>query len=350
MSATARARPDAGDVSAQLARAIETLCRQLLSAGRRRGHYWTCGSVDNERGQSLYVHLSGPRAGRWADAATGEHGDALDLVAATQCRGDRKAAYAWACAWLGYATGTAVAPVTAPAAVARADVEQAGRDDDAARRRLALRLWLEAEATLSGTPACAYLAARGIDMARLGRQPRALRFHPALRHAPSGRSLPALVAAVHDGDGAHTATHRIWLDRQDGVWRKAPVTPNKMSLGVLAGGSIRIWRGASRAPLREAPEDEPVVVGEGIETCLSIALAVPEYRVLCAVSLGNMAAVALPPQVRDVILAADNDAGDGPRRALARAVAAHLDAGRRVRVARAEIGSDFNDTLQAWSA
>ena len=35
-------------------------------------------------GRSLYVCLTGPRAGRWTDAATSEHGDLLDLIAANR--------------------------------------------------------------------------------------------------------------------------------------------------------------------------------------------------------------------------------------------------------------------------
>lgn len=121
-----------------------------------------------------------------------------------------------------------------------------------------------------------------------------------------------------------------------------------MSLGAVAGGAIRLWRGASGKPLRDAAEDEEIVIGEGIETCLSIAIACPELRVLAAVSLANLGRVALPPQISRVILAADNDGAEPPRRALQRAVEQHMDAGRTVRVARSPIGKDFNDALRAW--
>ncbi|MGO8433543.1 DNA primase, partial [Rhizobium johnstonii] len=47
------------------------------------GNYWLVGDVDNTKGQSLYVHLAGPRAGRRTAAATGQFGDLLDLVRAT---------------------------------------------------------------------------------------------------------------------------------------------------------------------------------------------------------------------------------------------------------------------------
>lgn len=347
----ARVLPDAAAVSAQLARAIGRLAPELLSAGRRSGNYWKCGSVENQRGDSLYVHLAGARAGHWQDGATGEFGDALDLVAATQFHGDKKRAFAWALAYLGIAGDRAAAQVQVSPPGPRAAPAEAAVADDERRRRAAHRLWLSAQPGLLGTPAALYLAQRGIDLAALGRQPGALRYHPALPHRESGGSFPAIVAAVVGADGEHAATHRTWLDQHaPGRWGKARVANAKMTLGLYWRGSIRIWRGASGKPLREAPPDEPVVIGEGIETCLSIALAVPEYRVLCAVALGNLAAIALPPQLRQVILAADNDSKPQAQRAFQRAVEAHLDAGRQVRVARPEIGKDFNDVLQAWAA
>ena len=70
----------------RLARDAEAVCRHYLSNGRREGHYWLAGDVRNTPGRSLFVRLKGPEygrgaAGKWTDAATGEHGDLLDLIA-----------------------------------------------------------------------------------------------------------------------------------------------------------------------------------------------------------------------------------------------------------------------------
>jgi phage/plasmid primase-like uncharacterized protein len=119
-----------------------------------------------------------------------------------------------------------------------------------------------------------------------------------------------------------------------------------MSLGRVAGGAIRLWHGASHKPLHEAPEGETVVIGEGIETALSVAIACPELRVLCALSLGNV--VELPPAVRAVILLADNDVGNvAAARGLQRAIDHYAHQGRHVRIARSTVGSDMNDLLRA---
>ena len=332
----------AGDIARALARAADGLARELLPAGRRSSGLWRAGGVDGAPGQSLALHLSGPRAGKWTDYATGEFGDCLDLVAAVLFRGDRRAALDWARGWLGLDAGRPVAearqpPLSPPAVVDQRDVQR--------RQAAALAMFLHAQPLLAGTPAAAYLAARGIDLALLARQPRALRFAPRLWQPEARRELPALVAAVCLGSD-HVATHRTWLcQAPDGRWVKAHVGTPKMSLGPVAGGVIPLARGASGRPLRDAPDGEVVVIGEGIETCLSIALACPELRVLAAVSLPNMARVALPPSIAAVILAADNDVKVPAQNQLRAAVRRFAEEGRKVRIARSPVGNDFNDAL-----
>ena len=76
----------AADLARCLARDAEAVCRRYLSNGRRRGRYWVVGDVANTPGRSLFVRLTGPdsgkgAAGKWTDAATGQHGDLLDLIA-----------------------------------------------------------------------------------------------------------------------------------------------------------------------------------------------------------------------------------------------------------------------------
>ena len=73
---------DARALAAALGARAEEVCRALLPRGRRAGRYWTVGGLDGAPGRSMWVRLRPPgRPGRWVDAATGEHGDLLDLVA-----------------------------------------------------------------------------------------------------------------------------------------------------------------------------------------------------------------------------------------------------------------------------
>src|SRR4051812_33188240 len=78
---------DAGELAHRLAREAEAVCRHYLSNGRREGRYWLVGDVHNTPGRSMFVRLQqstkGP-AGKWTDAATGEHGDLLDVIRETR--------------------------------------------------------------------------------------------------------------------------------------------------------------------------------------------------------------------------------------------------------------------------
>lgn len=327
------------------------LAAELLPGGRREGRHWRCGDLSGAPGQSLIVDLRGTHAGHWRDFASGEFGDALDLVAQVVAGGDKRRAIAWARAWLGLG---GEAPAVDPTR-ARAEAErrrQRGERDEAARRERARRqaaaIWLASAERLRDTPAEAYLRARAIDLASLGRQPRCLRFHPALYHAETGAEHPALVALITGGeDNRALAVHRTYLARQaDGSWGKIAGQAKKV-LGPFAGGAIRLWRGASGKPFREAPADEELALVEGVEDGLSLALIQPALRIWAVVSLSNLAAVYLPARLRRVLIVGDNDAGETARAALAKAVAAHQRQGRRVRLVRSPVGKDFNDALRA---
>jgi len=95
--------PDRGsvrDLAADLARHAEALCGELLPAGRRDNQYWRVGSLSGERGSSLAVRLTGAPPGRWADYATGDHGDLIDLI--REIHGGTVAdTIKWARRWLG---------------------------------------------------------------------------------------------------------------------------------------------------------------------------------------------------------------------------------------------------------
>lgn len=344
----AERRDDAGAIARLLAARIRDLVQALLPHGREERGEWV--ALNPTRGDrkpgSFRIHLTGSRAGVWADFATDDAGDALSLVAYVKYAGNLRDAIAWARSYLGMESG----PV--PAAVRRAippPVDDATRGaEEKARREAALNIWLAGSASLRGTPAEYYLAGRGLDLARLGRQPRALRCHEALWNRESQAHWPALVAAVTSDAGEHTATHRTWLARRQGGWGKAPLADAKMSLGTVAGSCIRLWRGASGKALKDAPEGDRVAIAEGIETALSVAIACPELRVLCAVSLANMANIALPAAVGEVFLCADNDPGNDRAGALLlRAARRYQGEGRVVRMAMPDVpGADWNDIMQ----
>jgi hypothetical protein len=346
---TTAASPNLIDIktlAGMLADRIDGLVGELLPAGLREGAEWRIGSLAAEMpGRSMAVHLGGSKAGVWSDFASSDSGGALDLVAQVLFRGDKSRAVKWSRTWLGL-DGADPASFAKHRRHAERRRDQA-RHEDERRHGWATRTFLAAQPALADTPAAHYLVERGIDLAELGRQPSALRFHPTLWNDESQRHWPALVAAICNSDGRMVAIHRTWLVR-DGAG-KAPLRNPKMTLGRYAGGIIRLWRGASGKPLKHAPDGGAIILSEGIEDGLSCAIAAPEYRVAAAVSLANMASILLPPAIGTVIIAAQNDTPGSPAaRALDRAIAAFQRQGRGVKVAKPPAGvKDMNDLLHA---
>ena len=148
--------------------------------------------------------------------------------------------------------------------------------------------------------------------------------------------MPALVAAVTGGDGAITGVQRTWLDPRSPA--KAGVANPRKALGRVYGLAVRF--GASS-------DDAALVVGEGIETVLSLMTAVPEIRAAAALSAGSLGAFAPPPGLARLVIARDNDE-DG-------ALAAERLARRCARAGVAAMivvpaGNDFNDDLVDFGA
>jgi hypothetical protein len=163
----------------------------------------------------------------------------------------------------------------------------------------------------------------------------ALRFHPKCWHRDEGqtRSIPrpALIAAVTDGAGALQGVHRTWL-APDGQG-KARVETQRRAMGHLLGNAVRL-----------TPHDDILVVGEGIETMLSLVEAVPGLSVLAALSSGHLGAVLLPEGVQRLYIAIDRDPAG--QRAAERLSARATEVGIAVRVVEPRLG-DFNDDLRA---
>jgi putative DNA primase/helicase len=161
----------------------------------------------------------------------------------------------------------------------------------------------------------------------------ALRFQPHHRHAPTGTSWPALMAAAtNPTTGELRAVHRTYLARDGSA--KAPVEPAKMTLGPIAGAAIR---------LADPEPGKPLVIAEGIETAASagLILGAPAWA---AIAAGNLPRIELPPAVVEVIIAADADPV-GQREA-ERAARRWQAEGRRVSIATPDApGQDFNDLL-----
>lgn len=198
------------------------------------------------------------------------------------------------------------------------------------RMAQARAIW-QAAIPAAGTLAETYLRGRAIDPP----YPAALRF-ARLRYGKEG-VRPCLVCAVRDPGGAVTGIQRIWL--ADDGRGKAAVPQPKLSLGRVRGGAIRLGDpdGTGRVTVCEGPEDG-----------LSLA-AMLGGPVWVAAGATFLPAMQFPPEVRSVLIGADNDpAGRDAADKAARAFAAR---GLAVRILRPLDGfKDFNDELRGERA
>jgi len=304
----------AAELAQRLARHAEAVCRHYLPSGRRHGRYWLVGDVQNTPGRSLYVRLFGPdsgpgAAGKWTDAATGEHGDLLDLIAGRFQLSRLRDICDEARRFLALPPSEYV-PM-APEGPAPSGSPEAAR-----------RLF-RAGRSIIGTHAEAYLRARGIT-ARLDWP--SLRFHPSLWYCPDRNaprsSWPGLLAAVTDDDGHVTGVHRTGLDRTSPD--KAPLCEPRKALGQLLGNGVRFGHAA-----------DVLLAGEGIETVLALKSVLPDLPMVAALSANHLAALVFSPTLQRLYVARDNDA-----------------AGRRAASRLHERGNvaaiDVHDLVPAW--
>lgn len=288
------------DIARRLADHAEAVCRRYLSNGRREGRYWLVGDVRNTPGRSLYVRLfasdgSNGQAGKWTDAASGEHGDLLDVIAAACGHNSLRETLAEARRFLSL-------PLPEPAPSSNARARKVPSGTPAAARRL----WA-ASRPMMGTPVAAYLAERGIaNLDALA----ALRFHPRCYYRLSSddapdvrRAWPAMIAAVTDDAGDIVGVHRTWLDP---AGDKAPVAYPRRAMGHLLGHGVRF---GSAAPVMAA--------GEGLETILSLREILPGLPMIAGLSAAHLAAVRFPEPLRRLYVACDADpAGEGALKTL----------------------------------
>ena len=278
----------ASDLARRLARDAEAVCRHYLPAGHREGRYWLVGDVENSPGRSLYVRLRGPEsgkgaAGKWTDAATGEHGDLLDLIAAREHLTELPDILHEARRFLSLPPPERRNDLASPAPTG---------SPEAARR-----LWAISK-PIGVTTAEAYFRTRGITPLR---DCTALRFHPRCFYRPDRddepnvrTAWPALIAAVTDLSGTITGLHRTWLD-PDGS-DKAPIATPRRAMGDLLGHGVRFGRAT-----------DTMAAGEGVETILSLRQVAPGLPIVAALSAAHLAALILPSTCKRLYIVEDAD-------------------------------------------
>ena len=321
-------RLDASDLATRLGREAEAVCRHYLDAGRRQGNYWQVGDARNTPGRSMFVRLKetvkGP-PGKWTDAATGEHGDLLDVIRES-------------CGLIDFADVAREArsflslprPEPAPVTKKQSGTPAPSGSSEAARRLFAM------SQPIGGTLVEAYLRNRGITALHATGS---LRFHPRCYYRPDDHgpteTWPAMIAAVTDLRGTITGAHRTWLapDGPDPIRAgKAPIDTPRKAMGDLLGHAVRFGIAG-----------EAMAAGEGIESVLSARQAIPHMAMAAALSAAHLAAILFPETLRRLYIVRDNDpAGDGARNSLVeRANAEGIEA-----IVLSPMLEDFNEDLR----
>lgn len=226
----------------------------------------------------------------------------------------------------------------------RRQAEEAQRQREQRQERF--RRWLRNGANIeAGDVVDRYLIGRGI---RLPAYPFVLRLADSFGYWLDKETrlaqLPAMLAAVQAPDGTLAGVHVTYLTAEgskaeltDPTTAK-PLDPRKLRAvapGATRGGAVRLHKHAER-----------LVIAEGIETALAAHL-LTELPAWACLSTSGMRSLELPPEVRDVTIAADHDAsgaGEDAAHTLARRLIAE---GRTVRIELpAQAGTDWADVLR----
>jgi phage/plasmid primase-like uncharacterized protein len=145
-----------------------------------------------------------------------------------------------------------------------------------------------------------------------------------------------MVAPIVNAAGEQIAIHKTFL-RPDGRGKTdLPKTEQRETCGPMKGGAVRL---APRCA------DLELLVGEGVESTISATqmFGLPGWAALLS---SGVEALDLPVNVRQVVVAADNDMNGVGQRAALSAHERWAAEGRSVRILLPpNPGEDFNDVL-----
>ena len=303
------------DLKRDLAARAEHVCARYLNEGEKSGTYWRVGDITNSPGRSMFVALTGPSAGQWADPSEGTHGDLLDII--LHHEGDD---FGRACRAARVLLGTTDVPPT-PAK------NPENPHQEAAKRNFTTAL------SIRNSHAARYLEARGVIVPDA---PDVLRFNPSLpyRARMGFERYPALIAAITDHDGRFLAIQRTYLAHEAPM--KANIEDPRRTLGHVAGGAIRI-----------GDTEDLIAIGEGLETMLSLRTAFPRLPIAAATGTQILAGWTPAPRHRRILIASDSDEAG---RTATEALAERLRAANLTVVIAVPSEGDFNDELQHLGA
>ncbi|WP_026782647.1 DUF7146 domain-containing protein [Pleomorphomonas koreensis] len=367
-------RADLAEIKDMLRDRIGDLCLALLPDGRREGRLWVSPNpVTMDHGQVPAFKVALNRdTGAWIDWRSGEKGDVIGLVAYVQTgnTGNVGDALSWASDWLGISrlSRDQRDELARQIKVRRSAAEEAAKKAASDRLAGVDRLWRKGDALGSGTAAEArgldYFAFRGMPLVKVPNLDKmTFRFVASLEWwegrvyrydgkkrilVRRGPEFPAIISAMRVPTGQVTAVHCTFLDPAGRG--KAPVPEAKkakLMFGDALGAVIRISHGPEGLPPEQSSQPHPLMIGEGVETMGSAAIAISEARAWAGGSLSGIRNAKVGwPFVSSVHPCAENDWANPQALAQYDRAIEELEAqGKPVSPMRPHFGSDFNDLM-----
>lgn len=281
------------DIAEQLNDRAEAICCKYLTNGRKSGRYWIVGSIDNEKGDSFVVSISGAKQGKWFENSTGTPGDMLDVVRHCENINDKYTAAKFAAKHL------LNLPIILNDNSQSKQEKKIGQfNPDTARVNQSKALFNRA-VDIKGTLAEKYLHSRfltDIDVRDLRFM--ADCFYYENEETPT-QKIPALLQAIRGQEGEIISVNRTYL-KADGSG-KADVAYAKKVTGNYEGYGVALGD----------IEGDTLIVGEGHETTSSFRMALPQFSALAGLSMYHTSVLRIPKQIRRLILAQDlGEAGE----------------------------------------
>lgn len=356
---------------------IEDVARWLLPSGRRIGRTWKANNpVKDQPGQTpeLNVYFSGA-IGSWKDYRSGDKGDVLGLVEYVHAT-DFAGAMNLARDFLGIRAMSAEERRNNQrrAREQRVKDDAAAQKREAALRRTCEKRFLDAFPFGAGTPAEIHArdywkTARGIDIDAVPNLDRSsFRFAPAVEYwsladwrrqdgrmvkVKPGPEFPAIICAMRGPMGNFIDHHVTFLDPLKADKATLPLTDKgkprspRLMRCPNRGAVIRISHGPEGTPPEQSTEPHPLVLAEGVETALSLALALPEARVWACGSINGIRTAPVSyPFASALFVAGENDWDKPQAQAQLNSALTELEAsGKPLELMLSHVGSDFNNLL-----
>lgn len=352
--------PGVKDIKEMLVGRCPGLLFDLVPGLRRKGTVYFAPNPTRARDSATSFVVY--KTGNWRehDGAPDEAGDILGLIAYVahydpKSREGRAYALKWARDRLGLGSLSAADIRRDQAEAERNSREREAQEaEDAVRKRQrALSIYRESlplDAS-EGRFVRAYLEGRGLALEAIPHPAGVLRVHPRLAAWSESKGFRgvAMVAPIFTAAGL-SGVHCTFLEAIGGVWGKAALPKAKLMLGDVRGGVAPIALGPSNLTMKAAAAagvSGPCVVGEGVETCVALAMGC-DLRVVAALSLNNIGFGPWDhPSVASVIVALENDVKPAALAARAEILERIRRSGKPAATMASHVGSDFADLMKA---